>query len=74
MAATGCDPDLPPLSVPEAQRIIGLIASVVDEQHLVLIGGQAIALWRTQLAAYLPEGEHDVTSSDVDLQGSRDAP
>lgn len=69
----GSDPELPPLSVQETERIIGRIASVVDEQQLVLIGGQAIALWRAQLAAYLPAGVHTVTSRDVDLQGSRDA-
>lgn len=69
----GSDPELPPLSVQETERIIGQIASVVDDQQLVLIGGQAIALWRAQLAAYLPAGAHTVTSRDVDLQGSRDA-
>jgi hypothetical protein len=73
VGTTEPEPELPPLTVEETERIIGRIAPAVDEHHLVLIGGQAIALWRAQLAAYLPPDEHTVASRDVDFQGSREA-
>lgn len=44
-------PSFPRSASQEAQRIIGRIASVIDEQHLLVIGGQAIVLCWTQLAA-----------------------
>lgn len=73
MAAPDPGSELPPLSLDEAERIISRIAPAVDEHRLVLIGGQALALWRAQLAAYLPAKEHTVASRDIDFQGPRDA-
>jgi hypothetical protein len=39
-------PELPPpLSLAEVERIIARLEDVVSEQRVVLIGGQAVALW-----------------------------
>jgi hypothetical protein len=65
--------DPPPLSVEETQRILAAIAPVLSEQRLVLIGGQAVALWRSQLASYLPEDEYLAASRDIDFQASQAA-
>ena len=45
---------------------------MVRASKIVLIGGQAIALWGAQLAQYLPPEEAPVASRDVDFQGTSD--
>ena len=62
----------PPLTPDEAASILGRIEEVVATNEVVLIGGQAVAIWATQLVEYLG-AEFDqtaVASSDVDFQGA----
>lgn len=44
---------------------------MVAGSNVVLIGGQAVAIWGAQLMTYLPAGQAPVTSRDVDFQGER---
>lgn len=60
--------ELPPLSLDEAARIIARLEEVVTRHEIVLIGGQAVALWGAQLMDYLPTQDDPVTSRDVDFQ------
>lgn len=63
------DADLPALSVEDATRILAQIKVVVGDRSVVLIGGQAIALWGAQLREYLLHDDEPVTSKDIDFQG-----
>jgi hypothetical protein len=65
------DDELPPLSLDEAVRIIARLEEAVTQHKIILIGGQAIALWGAQLADYLLASEDPVTSKDVDFQGDK---
>jgi len=60
------------LSLAEAERIIARLEKVVREQHVVLIGGQAVSIWTGQLQDRLqghltPE---QVISGDIDFLGN----
>lgn len=55
----------------EAARIIGRLEEIVASRRIVLIGGQAVALWGAQLTDYLPVDDDPVTSRDFDFQGLR---
>lgn len=61
----------PPLSLAEAERIIARLETVVSKQSVVLVGGQAVALW----ASYLQDRLSDrliaerVVSRDIDFLG-----
>jgi hypothetical protein len=70
--AASIPPEPPPLSVEEAQRIIARIEQVVEDQRVVLIGGQAVAIWIGQLQDRLqglltPE---QAVSRDIDFMGN----
>lgn len=65
------EPVAPPLTLDEAVAIIARLEEAITRAKIVLIGGQAIALWGAQLREYLPAGEGPVTSRDIDFQGSR---
>ena len=61
-----------PLSLAEAKSIIARIEQVVEDQHVVLIGGQAVAIWIGQLQDRLkglltPE---QAVSRDIDFMGN----
>ena len=43
----------PPLTVEEAARILGRMEEVVAAKDVVLIGGQAVALWAARLSDFL---------------------
>jgi hypothetical protein len=63
----------PPLTLDEAASILGRMEEVVATKDVVLIGGQAVAIWAAQLVEYLGS-EFDqtaVASSDVDFQGAK---
>jgi len=40
--------EVPPLTLKEAERIIARLEEVVRDDKVVLIGGQAVALWVAQ--------------------------
>ncbi len=63
-----------PLCLEEAERIIALIDEVVREPSVVLIGGQAVAIWTTYLQSRLTDGlvAANVVSGDIDFLGSAD--
>jgi hypothetical protein len=60
------------LSLAEAERIIARLEEVVREQHVVLVGGQAVSIWTGQLQ-HLLDGRltpAQVISGDIDFLGS----
>ena len=62
----------PQLSLAEAERIIASLEEVVREQHVVLIGGQALSIWVGQLR-HLLQGHltpAQVISGDIDFLGN----
>jgi len=68
---TGSNEAAPPLTVAEVKRLFGRLREVLASGQVVLIGGQAISPWRDQLADYLPDSAHRVTSGDLDFQDRR---
>ncbi len=60
----------PPLSLAEAERIIARLEDVVRGRRVVLVGGQAVAIWTAYLQSCLtglvPE---QVVSRDIDFLG-----
>jgi hypothetical protein len=68
------DASLLPLSLEEAERIIALLDEVVREPNVVLIGGQAVAIWTAYLQSRLTDGlvAAHVVSGDIDFLGNRD--
>lgn len=65
------DASLLPLSLEEAERIIALLDDVVREPSVVLIGGQAVAIWTAYLQSRLTDelvAAH-VVSGDIDFLG-----
>lgn len=60
------------LSLAEAERIIERLEEVVREQHVVLIGGQAVSIWTVQLQdllqGHVTPGQ--IISSDIDFLGN----
>jgi hypothetical protein len=67
-------PDVPPpLSLEEAQRIIARVEEVVRERRVVLVGGQAVAIWTAYLHSRLTDVLiAQVASSDLDFLGNAD--
>ena len=63
-----------PLSLAEAERIIVLLEDVVRERSVVLIGGQAVAIWTAHLESRLTDGlvPAHVVSGDIDFLGNGD--
>jgi hypothetical protein len=62
----------PPLRGEEVRRVIGVLAPLIQKTEIVLVGGQALALWSARFAE--PSGEISVVSSkDIDFEGSADA-
>jgi hypothetical protein len=62
----------PPLRVEEVQRVLSLLAPLIQKTQIVLVGGQALAFWSARFAE--PDGEiRIVTSKDIDFEGSADA-
>ncbi len=61
----------PPLSLVEAERIIGRLGDVVRDQRVVLVGGQAVSIWTAYLQRLLTGlvPEH-VVSRDIDFLGN----
>lgn len=65
-------PSKPPLRPEEVQRILRLIAPVIDEQRIVLVGGQAVAFWQRFLHPHStdPRLAAPLTSKDIDFEGT----
>jgi hypothetical protein len=63
-----------PLSLAKAERIIALLEDVVRERSVVLIGGQAVAIWTAYLQSRLTNGlvAAHVVSGDIDFLGNAD--
>ncbi len=60
------------LSLAEAERIIARLEEVVREQHVVLVGGQAVSIWTGQLQ-HLLDGRltpAQIISGDIDFLGN----
>jgi hypothetical protein len=68
------DASLLPLSLEEAERIIARLDDVVREPNVVLIGGQAVAIWTAYLQSRLTDGllAAHVVSGDIDFLGNGD--
>ncbi len=63
----------PPLRLEEAQRIIARIEEIVRERRVVLVGGQAVAIWTAYLHRRLTDRLiAQVVSSDLDFLGNAD--
>ena len=63
-----------PLSHEEAVRILRKLHELSEQHRVVVIGGQAVALWYRELsrANYLPgEQAEPLTSKDIDFRGAR---
>lgn len=63
-----------PLSYEEALRILRELHELSEQHRIVVIGGQAVALWYRQLSelGFLPGDELEaLTSKDIDFRGSR---
>jgi hypothetical protein len=62
----------PPLSLAEAERIITRIEEIVSERRVVLVGGQAVALWTAHLQSRLMDTgmAAQVVSNDLDFLGN----
>lgn len=61
----------PPLSLVEAERIIARLEDAVRERRVVLVGGQAVAIWTAYLQSRLADGliGGQVVSGDIDFLG-----
>jgi hypothetical protein len=64
----------PPLKIEETERIIARLEQVVRDRRVVLVGGQAVAIWASKLGGRIADTLVDaVASRDIDLLGnSRD--
>jgi hypothetical protein len=63
-----------PLSYEEAVRILRELHELSEQHRIVVIGGQAVALWYRELARrdYLPGDQAGpLTSKDIDFRGAR---
>jgi hypothetical protein len=63
--------ELPPLRIGETERIIARLEQVIRDRRVVLVGGQAVAIWAAKLEDRI-EGSllEAVASRDIDLLGS----
>lgn len=61
-----------PLSLDEAQRILGRLQEVVREQRVVLVGGQAVSIWADYLQSRLEDSLNAarIASRDLDFLGN----
>jgi hypothetical protein len=70
--AASIPPEIPPLRIEEAQRILSALEDVLSAGEAILIGGQAVALWVSYFEPLLEDLDAwRVASKDVDFQGSK---
>jgi hypothetical protein len=63
--------ELPPLKIDETERIIARLAQVVRDRRVVLVGGQAVAIWASKLEDRIADTLVEaVASRDIDLLGN----
>jgi hypothetical protein len=65
---------LPPLSFEEARRILRELHELTEQHRIIVIGGQAVALWHRELSRHghlAQELISPLTSKDIDFRGSR---
>ena len=63
--------ELPPLKIDETERIIARLEQVVRDRRVVLVGGQAVAIWASKLEGRIADVLVDaVASRDIDLLGN----
>jgi hypothetical protein len=63
--------ELPPLKIDETERIIARLEQVVRDRRVVLVGGQAVAIWASKLDGRIADALVDaVASRDIDLLGN----
>ena len=63
--------ELPPLKIDETERIIARLEQVVRDRRVVLVGGQAVAIWASKLEGRIADALVDaVASRDIDLLGN----
>jgi hypothetical protein len=63
--------ELPPLRIDETERIIARLEQVVRDRRVVLVGGQAVAIWASKLEDRIADTLVEaVASRDIDLLGS----
>ncbi len=63
--------ELPPLKIDETERIIARLEQVVRDRRVVLVGGQAVAIWASKLEDRIADTLVEaVASRDIDLLGS----
>ena len=63
--------ELPPLKIDETERIIARLEQVVRDRRVVLVGGQAVAIWVSKLEGRIADALVDaVASRDIDLLGN----
>jgi hypothetical protein len=63
--------ELPPLKIDETERILARLEEVVRDRRVVLVGGQAVAIWASKLESRIADALVDtVASRDIDLLGN----
>jgi hypothetical protein len=63
--------ELPPLKIDETERILARLEQVVRDRRVVLVGGQAVAIWASKLEGRIADALVDtVASRDIDLLGN----
>lgn len=63
--------ELPPLKIDETERILARLEQVVRDRRVVLVGGQAVAIWASKLEDRIADTLVDaVASRDIDLLGN----
>lgn len=63
--------ELPPLRIDETERIIARLEQVVCNRRVVLVGGQAVAIWASKLESRIADALVDaVASRDINLLGN----
>jgi hypothetical protein len=63
--------ELPPLKIAETERIIARLEQVIRDRRVVLVGGQAVAIWASKLEDRIADALVEaVASRDIDLLGS----
>jgi hypothetical protein len=70
--AASIPPEIPPLRIEEAQRILSALEDVLSAGEAILIGGQAVALWVSYFEPLLVDldgGRVDVARPHLDVVG-----
>jgi hypothetical protein len=63
--------ELPPLKIAETERIIARLEQVVRDRRVVLVGGQAVAIWASKLEDRIADAIVEaVASRDIDFLGN----